>query len=122
MTRKELAARAFSECCSEKTAVRHGQTGGFPFWNAESLQFMYAPAFHFTAIRMKPRYRYDAVDELGVTHSFTADGCCARLTPIWAELPEGVLDTATGKSAMAAAIRKGSLGDSIRKLIMNADH
>lgn len=44
-------------------------------------------------------------------------GVCQRANVPMAELPEGVLDTATGKSAMAAAIRKGSLGDSIRKLI-----
>lgn len=49
-------------------------------------------------------------------------GVCQRANVPMAELPEGVLDTATGKSAMAAAIRKGSLGDSIRKLITNADH
>ena len=31
----------------------------FPFWNVESLQFMYAPAFHFTALKGCEKYRYD---------------------------------------------------------------
>ena len=45
-------------------------------------------------------------------------GVCQRANVPMAELPEGALDLATGKSAMAAAIRKGPLGDNIRKLIM----
>ena len=52
---------------------------------------MYVPAFRFTGIRECERYRYDAVDEKGETHSFETDSCCALLTPIWRELPEGVV-------------------------------
>ena len=91
MTRKELARQAFEECCNPETTVRHGVKRGFPFWNVESTQFMYVPAFHFTAIRGVRRYRYTAVDETGASHSFESDDCCALLTPIWAELPEGVV-------------------------------
>lgn len=88
---KELAKEAFEECCSEKTTVRYGVKRGRPFWNTESTQFMYVPAFHFTAVRGCHRYRYDAEDENGVVRSFEASDCCALLTPIWAELPEGVV-------------------------------
>ena len=91
MTRKELAQLAFEECCSPETTVRYGVKRGNPFWNVESTQFMYVPAFHFTAIRCINRYRYDAMDENGCVHSFEADDCCVLLTPIWAELPEGVV-------------------------------
>ncbi|MCQ2431382.1 MAG: hypothetical protein MJ175_02125 [Clostridia bacterium] len=91
MTKEELAKQAFDECCSPETTVRYGVKRGHPFWNAESTEFMYVPAFHFTAIRGCSRYRYDAVDELGKKHSFEADDCCVLLTPIWAELPEGVV-------------------------------
>jgi len=91
MTRVELARQAFEECCCAETTVRHGEKRGAPFWNAESTMFMYVPAFHFTAVRGCRRYLYKAVDENGGIHTFEADNCCALLTPIWAELPEGVV-------------------------------
>ena len=91
MTKSELAKQAFDECSSQETTVRYGVKRGKPFWNVESLQFMYVPAFHFTAIRGCKRYRYTAIDEKGAVHTFEADDCCALLTPIWAELPEGVV-------------------------------
>ena len=65
MNRKELAKLAFEECCCPETTVRFGVKRGNPFWNVESTQFMYVPAFHFTAIRCCDRYRYDATDETG---------------------------------------------------------
>jgi len=91
MTKQELAKLAFDECCNPETTVRYGVKRGFPFWNVESTMFMYVPAFHFTAMRGCERYRYDAEDETGKIHSFEADDCCVLLTPIWAELPEGVV-------------------------------
>ena len=91
MTRRELAKQAFEECCSDQTTVRYGVKRGAPFWNVESTMFMYVPAFHFNAVRGCRRYLYKAVDENGVEHSFETDNCCALLTPIWAELPEGVV-------------------------------
>ncbi len=91
MTRAELAKQAFEECCNPETTVKYGVKRGFPFWNVEATQFMYVPAFHFTAVRGIDKYRYDAVDEQGKKYSFVADDCCVLLTPIWAELPEGVI-------------------------------
>lgn len=92
MTRTELAKQAFDECCSPETTVRYGVKRGFPFWNIESTQFMYVPAFHFTAVRGCHRYKYIATDENGGVHTFEASDCCALLTPVWAELPEGVVN------------------------------
>ncbi len=91
MNRTELARQAFEESCNPESTVRYGSKHGLPFWNVESTQFMYVPAFHFTAIRGCRRYRYTAIDEQNAVHSFEADDCCALLTPIWAELPEGVV-------------------------------
>ena len=91
MTRAELARQAFEECCSAETTVRYGTRKGPAFWNTNSTMFMYVPAFHFAALRGCRRYLYRAVDENGVTHTFETDNCCALLTPIWAELPEGVV-------------------------------
>ena len=92
INRKKLAKQAFDECCSSITSVKHGIKNKFPFWNAESLQFMYVPAFHFTALKGINKYRYDAIDENNVKHSFYAEDCCERLTPIWADIPEGVVN------------------------------
>lgn len=91
MTRSELAKKAFEECCSPDTTVFYGVKRGRPFWNVESTQFMYVPAFHFTAIRNCFRYLYKAVCEDGSVHTFEANDCCVLLTPIWAQLPEGVV-------------------------------
>ena len=79
------------ECCSAETTVRYGTRRDVPFWNTESTMFMYVPAFHFTPIRGCCRYLYQAEDENGKRYAFEADHCCALLTPIWAELPEGVV-------------------------------
>ena len=70
LDRKALAKQAFEECCSPDTTVRSGVKRGRPFWNVESSQFMYVPAFHFTAIRDRHRYRYTATDEQGGVHEF----------------------------------------------------
>ena len=91
MTKEELKKRAFEECCNENTTVRYGILNERPFWNTESEQFMYVPAFHFPEIRGIKKYRYDAVDEKGIKHTFIADNPNALLTPIWAQLPEGVV-------------------------------
>jgi len=90
MTRKELAAQAFRECCDPNNIIHRGKKGSTPYWNAESKQFMYVPAFCFNGIPSCKKYRYDALDEAGVCHSFESESCEADLSPIWAELPEGV--------------------------------
>ena len=83
-SRKDLARQAFEECCSPETTVRYGVKRGRPFWNVESTQFMYVPAFHFTAIRSCRRYRYTAVDEAGGVHTFETGDCCITLrASIW---------------------------------------
>lgn len=92
MTKKELAALAFEECTSEKTTAHHGGGAGRPFWNAEAIQFMYVPAFHFQALPGVKEYRFEAKDETGALHVFTADAPTALLTPIWGEIPEGVVE------------------------------
>ena len=68
LDREKLAKQAFEECASPDTTVRYGVKRGRPFWNVESTQFMYVPAFHFTAVRCCGRYRYTAIDEQGKEH------------------------------------------------------
>ncbi len=91
MNRKSLAEQAFAECCAPENIIHRGKSGTTPYWNVNATQFMYVPAFCFRGIPTCSKYRYDAVDETGVTHSFEADNSEADLSPIWAELPEGVV-------------------------------
>ena len=62
LDRQARAKQAFDECSSAETTVRYGIKRVRPFWNVESTQFMYVPAFHFTAVRGVRRYRYSAKD------------------------------------------------------------
>lgn len=92
MTKEEFAKVAASECASEKTSAHHGGGKDRPFWNPYSIQFMYAPAFQFNHLPGKKRkYRYTAEDETGKTHTFESESASAILSPIWADIPEGVV-------------------------------
>lgn len=91
MNRKELAEQAFRECSAKENVIHRGRKGKVPYWNAGSMQFMYVPAFGFEGIPTCSKYRYDALDEAGVCHSFEADNSEADLSPVWGEIPEGVV-------------------------------
>ncbi len=92
MEKINFTEQAFNECCSaEFTPHPTGKTTK-PFWNTSSYQFMYVPAFQFNELPGTKIYRYRAVDEKNVEHVFEADNCRALLTPIWAEIPEGVVN------------------------------
>lgn len=80
-------ARAETVCAA---TARHGGAGK-PFWNAEARQFKFVPAFQFAPVPGCERYLYEATDENGKIHSFVADSASALLTPIWGEIPEGVV-------------------------------
>lgn len=110
MTKEEFAKQAAAECCSAETTAHHGGGAGRPFWNIQASQFMYAPAFCFQKIPGIHRYLYTAKDENGGVHTFEASNAQALLAPIWAELPEGVveltvhsLDADGNKSFLAGA-------------------
>lgn len=92
MTKAELAKQAFEEACSPKTTAHHGGGAGRPYWNTQSFQYMYTPSFQFQNIPGCKQYRYTAVDEKGEMHCFLTDDASALLTPIWREIPEGVVE------------------------------
>lgn len=92
MTKEEFAKQAAAECCSEETTAHHGGPAGRTFWNPEAIQFMYAPAFQFQKLPSIYKYLYTATDEQGGVHTFECDNTHALLTPIWAEIPEGVVE------------------------------
>ena len=87
----DFATRALNEY--NTLTVRPGGVNGNPFWNMNSSQFTYAPAFYFPCL---PNYAtknflFTATDKNGNTHSFTAEKASADLLPIWSELPTGVV-------------------------------
>jgi len=91
MDLKKLAEQAKRECSSERTTAHAGGGPGRPFWNAEAFQFMYVPAFHFAGLPGFKTYHYVAEDETGKRYEFTSADPSALLTPIWGDLPEGVI-------------------------------
>lgn len=87
----KLSEQAALECSSPETTAHHGGSMGRGFWNAESIQFMYVPAFQFAPIPECRRYLYEAVDEQGNVHAFEGKTSHELLTPIWKDIPEGVV-------------------------------
>ncbi len=84
-----FAEKAWAQTTSEATTAHCGS--GKPFWNAEARQFMYVPSFQFQPVPGCKKYIYEATDETGKEHSFSSDSSRALLTPIWKDIPEGVV-------------------------------
>lgn len=87
MTDERFAAAAKAETSSADNVVGKGR----PVWNNYAIQFMYPPVFRFPHIPCYRRYRYTAVDENGKAHVFEADSSASDLSPVWADVPEGVV-------------------------------
>ena len=81
--------QALQEYCNEATAAHPGGVEGRLFWNINSTQFTFAPAFQFPCIPSCKTYRFTATDCNGDTHTFDADKPTASLAPIWREIPTG---------------------------------
>lgn len=73
--------------------VRPGGVNGNPFWNMNSTQFTYAPAFYFPSLpnEATKEFLFTATDKNGNTHSFKAEKASADLLPIWSEIPTGLV-------------------------------
>lgn len=87
-----LKEQALREYANPETTAHHGGAFGRPFWNVQSSQFMYAPAFQFTIAPGAKTYIFTAKDESGKTYTFEADSPMALLTPIWSDIPEGFVE------------------------------
>ena len=85
----KFTLQAARECAT--LTAHHGGGKDRPFWNPYSFQFMYVPAFQFSPLPGYTKYAYHAVDEAGHAYDFTADTATALLTPIWGDIPEGVV-------------------------------
>ena len=85
----DLKARALTEY--NTLTAHHGGAFGRPFWNANATQFTYVPAFHFPVSPMATEYLFTATDCEGNRHSFRDKKPTALLTPIWADIPSGMV-------------------------------
>ena len=81
------AKQALKEYCSE--SAHAGGENGRLFWNVNSSQFTFAPAFQFPYMPSCKQYRFTATDRNGDVHTFDADAPTASLAPIWGEIPTG---------------------------------
>lgn len=84
--------KAFDEYNSENMMIRRGGKNGKSFWNVNSSQFMFVPSFSFHEIPGVSKYDFSATDKNGKVHTFTADVPTAPLTPIWKDIPAGVVE------------------------------
>ena len=62
---------------------------GQPFWNANALRFIYAPAFDLPDVAGATHYRFTVNDHDGQSHTFDAPTPRPALTPVWAKVAEG---------------------------------
>ncbi len=87
----EFAKRALDEYNSEENLIKPGGVNGNSFWNVNASQFIYVPSFEFHKIPAASKYEYTATDCKGNTHSFISDSLIAPLTPIWKDIPVGMV-------------------------------
>ena len=69
--------------------IRPGLPGKAPFWNEQAKQFIWAPAFNFSAITGAAAYRFTLTGGNGMSYDFEAARPWAALTPVWTNLPVG---------------------------------
>lgn len=87
----DFKAEALAEYNGGEKTAHHGGAYGRPFWNANSIQFLYVPAFGFPSSHLGTEYLFTATDCEGKKHSFKASKPTELLTPIWAEIPTGMV-------------------------------
>ncbi|MBE6729091.1 MAG: hypothetical protein E7568_02520 [Ruminococcaceae bacterium] len=88
---ENFAQRALNEY--NTITIRPGGVNAQPFWNANASQFTFAPAFHFPTYPNGciSEFLFTAIDKNGNEHTFRAKKPTADLTPIWSEIPTGLV-------------------------------
>ena len=87
---ESFAKRALDEYNGE-IARHHGGIGGRPYWNVHATQFIYNPKLLFPITPEAKGYLYSATDKNGKVHSFTSERSSSLLTPIWKDIPTGMV-------------------------------
>ncbi|MBR5438844.1 MAG: hypothetical protein IKV61_01305 [Clostridia bacterium] len=88
---KDYKALALEEYNSGETTAHHGGKDGRPFWNGNSPQFTFVPAFNFSKSMRARAYKFTAKCENGEVYSFVDSKPTALLTPIWKDIKPGVV-------------------------------
>lgn len=89
---ENYAARALQEY--NTVLVHPGGVNGAPFWNVNATQFTFVPSFYFPSLPNggdDAKFLFTATDINGKVHAFEADKATAPLTPIWADIPTGLV-------------------------------
>ncbi len=72
--------------------IRPGEPGKSPFWNGSAKRFIYVPSFDFNTVNNSVKYRYTVISDVNSEHySFEATNPWSLLTPVWKELPVGIV-------------------------------
>ena len=85
---------SFHELAVEESLipVRPGESGVSPFWNGYAKRFIHVPSFDFNEVEGAVRYRYSVTSDVNCeTFRFEADHPRASLSPVWKELPVGIV-------------------------------
>ena len=88
----KFAKLALDEYNDQANIIRPGGVDGKNFWNINSTQFMFVPSFQFPRIPAAERYEFTATDCNGNTHTFSDENPSAPLTPIWKDIPSGMVE------------------------------
>lgn len=88
----DFAKKALEEYNDEANLIRPGGVMGRNFWNINATQFIYVPSFFFPVIPAAEEYEFFATDCTGKVHSFKASTPTAPLTPIWKNIPVGMVE------------------------------
>ncbi len=72
--------------------IRQGEPGKTPFWNGYAKRFIYVPSFDFATVNNSVKYRYTVISDVNSErYIFEADNPCSLLTPVWKEVPVGIV-------------------------------
>jgi len=85
---KKLANEEYN---NEELSPHFGGKNGKPYWNINAPQCIYVPSFSFPIIIGEQRYRYTVTGSDGKEHTFDTDKPNAYLTPVWNDLPTGMV-------------------------------
>jgi hypothetical protein len=72
--------------------IRPGEPGKAPFWNGHTRRFINIPSFDFKTVGNAVKYRYTATSDVNtISYTFEAEDPWSLLTPVWQELPVGMV-------------------------------
>jgi maltose/maltodextrin transport system substrate-binding protein len=72
--------------------IRQGEPEVSPFWNVYSRSFTHVPSFDFKRVDHAVKYLFTVIsDKNNKLYSFEADLPWATLTPVWKDLPVGIV-------------------------------